>query len=246
MSRTWQQTLWAGLLGGVLAGGGDALAMLAAALTRPSLSDAVALGSVAGALLGTTMATLALLVHAVAVPVAARVQRISAAALVAMTVAAPLLVYDGFAMFAGVRASRVVGHQEISIALILLMLPLVALAGSLWQRLLAHLEGRGGVSVAVGLGLVAAAAALATVLVLALNASVAKRKAEAMQTSVRVVDLDESTVDPAVWGKNFPLQYDGYRSTVDQQRTRYGGSEAIPRTPMGLVRIGMDSVRYLL
>ena len=158
MSRTWQQTLWAGLLGGVLAGGGDALAMLAAALTRPSLSDAVALGSVAGALLGTTMATLALLVHAVAVPVAARVQRISAAALVAMTVAAPLLVYDGFAMFAGVRASRVVGHQEISIALILLMLPLVALAGSLWQRLLAHLEGRGGVSVAVGLGLVAAAA----------------------------------------------------------------------------------------
>jgi nitrite reductase (cytochrome c-552) len=34
-----------------------------------------------------------------------------------------------------------------------------------------------------------------------------------------------------VWGKNFPLQYDGYRRTVDMERTRYGGSEAMPRVP---------------
>jgi nitrite reductase (cytochrome c-552) len=34
-----------------------------------------------------------------------------------------------------------------------------------------------------------------------------------------------------VWGKNFPLQLDGYRRTVDQVRTRFGGSEAMPRTP---------------
>ncbi len=34
-----------------------------------------------------------------------------------------------------------------------------------------------------------------------------------------------------MWGKNFPLQYDGYKRTVDQVRTRYGGSEAVPRTP---------------
>ena len=34
-----------------------------------------------------------------------------------------------------------------------------------------------------------------------------------------------------MWGKNFPLQYDGYNRTVDQVRTRYGGSEAVPRTP---------------
>ena len=33
-------------------------------------------------------------------------------------------------------------------------------------------------------------------------------------------------MDPAVWGKNFPLQYDDYQRTVDQVRTRYGGSEA--------------------
>jgi nitrite reductase (cytochrome c-552) len=47
----------------------------------------------------------------------------------------------------------------------------------------------------------------------------------------RVVDIDENTEDPEVWGRNFPLQYDGYRRTVDQVRTRFGGSEAVPRTP---------------
>jgi hypothetical protein len=34
-----------------------------------------------------------------------------------------------------------------------------------------------------------------------------------------------------IGGKNFPFQYDGYRRTADQERTRYGGSEAMPRTP---------------
>ena len=46
-----------------------------------------------------------------------------------------------------------------------------------------------------------------------------------------MVELTDDTVDPAVWGKNFPLQYDDYRKTVDQVRTRYGGSDALPRTP---------------
>ena len=41
----------------------------------------------------------------------------------------------------------------------------------------------------------------------------------------------DDTEDPGVWGKNFPLQYDGYKRTVDMDRTRYGGSEAVPRTP---------------
>jgi nitrite reductase (cytochrome c-552) len=45
------------------------------------------------------------------------------------------------------------------------------------------------------------------------------------------VELTDDTEDPAVWGKNFPQQYDAYRRTVDQQRTRFGGSEAVPRTP---------------
>ena len=47
----------------------------------------------------------------------------------------------------------------------------------------------------------------------------------------RVVELTNEIEDPALWGKNFPLQYDDYRRTVDQVRTRFGGSEAWPHTP---------------
>ena len=79
--------------------------------------------------------------------------------------------------------------------------------------------------------LVAVLAALAAVGVTALLVNIFTRQQEAQNPFYRVVDLDDETVDPAVWGKNFPLQYDGYRRTVDQVRTRYGGSEAAPRTP---------------
>src|SRR5215204_1583463 len=73
--------------------------------------------------------------------------------------------------------------------------------------------------------------ALATVAVTALLVNIFEHKQEARQPFYRVVALDENTDDPAVWGKNFPLQYDGYKRTVDQVRTRYGGSEGVPRTP---------------
>ena len=162
MSSRMQRVLWAGLLGGVLAGSGDALVTLALAPSRPSALDAIAMGAVAGAVLGLGLALLVALLYAVAVPVAARVQRISPAALVAMTVAVPLLIYDAFALFAGAKAARVPGHQAISVALVLLALGLVALAGSLWQRLLAYLDGtpgRGPVVATVGLGLTVAAVA---------------------------------------------------------------------------------------
>jgi nitrite reductase (cytochrome c-552) len=58
-----------------------------------------------------------------------------------------------------------------------------------------------------------------------------ERKQEAMNPFFRVVELTDETEDPAEWGKNFPLQYDGYSKTVDMERTRYGGSEALPREP---------------
>jgi len=75
----------------------------------------------------------------------------------------------------------------------------------------------------VRMGLVAAGAAVATLLVLALNSSVASRKAEARQTSLRLVDLDEKTVDPEQWGKNFPRQFDSYKRTSERYGTKYGG-----------------------
>jgi len=61
--------------------------------------------------------------------------------------------------------------------------------------------------------------------------SIFERKQEARNPFFRVVELTNETEDPAVWGKDFPMQYDDYRRTSDQVRTRYGGSEAMPRTP---------------
>ncbi|WP_141327790.1 ammonia-forming cytochrome c nitrite reductase subunit c552 [Myxococcus sp. AB025B] len=78
---------------------------------------------------------------------------------------------------------------------------------------------------------VAVAAALASAGVTALLVNIMERKQEARNPFYRVVELDDTITDPAVWGKNFPLQYDSYKRTVDQQRTRYGGSEAVARTP---------------
>lgn len=82
----------------------------------------------------------------------------------------------------------------------------------------------------LGLLLVAGAAVLAFALVMLL-VNIFEKKQEAKNPFFRVVELDETTEDPAAWGKNFPLQYDDYLKTVDMQRTRHGGSEAIPRNP---------------
>ena len=79
--------------------------------------------------------------------------------------------------------------------------------------------------------LTALAAAVGAALVTFVLVTVFERKEEAKNPFFRVVELNDEIEDPAVWGKNFPLQYDGYLRTVDQQRTRYGGSEAVPRTP---------------
>ena len=78
---------------------------------------------------------------------------------------------------------------------------------------------------------VAAAAMLVTFGVTALLVNIFERKQEARNPFYRVVDLDDQTEDPAIWGKNFPQQYEAYLRTVDQVRTKFGGSEAVPRTP---------------
>lgn len=72
-------------------------------------------------------------------------------------------------------------------------------------------------------------AAAATVAGLAFWRNIMTRKAEAMQHVFKVVELDENSVDPAEWGKNYPRQYDTYRRTVDIERTRHGGSEAFQK-----------------
>ena len=67
---------------------------------------------------------------------------------------------------------------------------------------------------------VAIVAALGAAAIAALLVNITERKGEAQNTFFRVVELTDATEDPAIWGKNFPLQYDGYLQTVDQQRTR--------------------------
>lgn len=76
-----------------------------------------------------------------------------------------------------------------------------------------------------------AVAGVSAVLVAALLVNIFERKQEARNPFFRVVELTDETEDPALWGKNFPFQYDGYKRTVDQVRTKFGGSESVPRTP---------------
>lgn len=72
---------------------------------------------------------------------------------------------------------------------------------------------------------------IAAILGVALLTNIMERKQEGKNPFFRVVELTDDTVDPAIWGKNFPMQYDGYKRTVDQKRTRFGGSEAVQTTP---------------
>ncbi len=78
----------------------------------------------------------------------------------------------------------------------------------------------------IGLIVVAAAAVFG---ITALLVNIRDRKAEGARAYVPLAALTEETVDPAEWGKVFPRQYDGYKRTVDTERTRYGGSEAFSR-----------------
>jgi nitrite reductase (cytochrome c-552) len=76
-----------------------------------------------------------------------------------------------------------------------------------------------------------AIAALVTIALAALLVNIFERKQEARNPFFRVVEIADNSEDPALWGKNFPMQYDDYRKTVDQVRTRYGGSEAMRHLP---------------
>ena len=67
-------------------------------------------------------------------------------------------------------------------------------------------------------------AAIAAIAVAALLINIFEHKQEARNPYVRVVEINDQVDDPAIWGKQFPMEYDQYLKTVDQKRTRYGGS----------------------
>ena len=62
-----------------------------------------------------------------------------------------------------------------------------------------------------------------TVLLLALLGNIFERKQEARQPFVRVVEITEDTLDPKVWGQNWPYEYDSYLKTALPTTTKYGG-----------------------
>ncbi len=95
---------------------------------------------------------------------------------------------------------------------------------------------------------VAAAALVATGALTALLVNIFERKQEARNPFFRVVELTDETDDPAVWGKNFPLQYDGYRApstrcaraTAAARRCRARRREADPRSVVAQSRLEED------
>jgi len=80
-----------------------------------------------------------------------------------------------------------------------------------------------------------AVAAIATIVVVGLLMNIQGKKAEATQYPLRVVDVAADELDPAVWGQNFPMQYDSFMQTATNYgATAYGGSEPyskLDRTP---------------
>ena len=68
------------------------------------------------------------------------------------------------------------------------------------------------------------AAAAATFLITMLLMNVRDRKREARETHLLVAPLTEDTLDPAVWGRDFPREFETFQRTTQMQATKYGGS----------------------
>ncbi|WP_420176576.1 ammonia-forming cytochrome c nitrite reductase subunit c552 [Luteococcus sp. OSA5] len=79
------------------------------------------------------------------------------------------------------------------------------------------------------LGVLVLASLLATLVIAALLADVVKKQSEAKEPYFQAVELTDTTVDPAIWGKNFPIQYEMYKKTADMEPTEHGGSNPTKR-----------------
>lgn len=72
--------------------------------------------------------------------------------------------------------------------------------------------------------LLSGAVAAATFLVTLLLVNIRERKQEARETHVQIVALTEDTLDPAVWGRDFPREFDSFQRNTEMHATKYGGS----------------------
>jgi nitrite reductase (cytochrome c-552) len=72
--------------------------------------------------------------------------------------------------------------------------------------------------------LLSGAVAAATFVVTMVLVNIQERKREGRETHVAVVALTENTVDPAVWGRDFPREFDTFERNREMLATKYGGS----------------------
>lgn len=71
-----------------------------------------------------------------------------------------------------------------------------------------------------------------TALLVAFLINIMERKDESKANRVQLVELTEETTDPAIWGRNYPREYDGYKKTAIKTHTRFGGSEGVSKLDM--------------
>jgi nitrite reductase (cytochrome c-552) len=60
--------------------------------------------------------------------------------------------------------------------------------------------------------------------------SIQTHKNEQVEYPLKVVEIAADELDPAVWGQNFPREYDSFKKTeIDGNETKYGGSKPYSR-----------------
>ena len=92
-------------------------------------------------------------------------------------------------------------------------------------------EKRGFLTSWTGLASLVVVVAVVAAGVTALLVDIFRKKTEQRNPFVRVVEVGENDTNAAKWGRNWPMQYDGYRRTILPTSTRFGGhggSEALP------------------
>jgi nitrite reductase (cytochrome c-552) len=88
----------------------------------------------------------------------------------------------------------------------------------------------GFISRPVMLGLLTGLTTIATIVVVYVLMSILEHKTEARSPYLKVVELDETSVDPELWGKNWPVHHDQYLETAGDKF--YGGSSAMPESKL--------------
>ncbi len=73
--------------------------------------------------------------------------------------------------------------------------------------------------------------AVVTFAIAALLVNIIERRAEDQTTFVKVAELTEQTYDSAVWGQNFPAEYEGWKATEEMEPKDVATREATPEDP---------------